>query len=46
MYNFFLNSGDHDMVVPFSSTQLWIKSLKYSIIDDWKPWVVDGQVAG
>ncbi|XP_049404453.1 serine carboxypeptidase-like 13 [Solanum stenotomum] len=39
-------SGDHDMVVPFSSTQLWIKSLSYSIIDDWKPWVVDGHVAG
>ncbi|XP_027773128.1 serine carboxypeptidase-like 13 isoform X2 [Solanum pennellii] len=39
-------SGDHDMVVPFSSTQLWIKSLNYSIINDWKPWVVDGQVAG
>ncbi|KAG5607150.1 hypothetical protein H5410_028642, partial [Solanum commersonii] len=39
-------SGDHDMVVPFSSTQLWIKSLNYSIIDDWKPWFVDGQVAG
>ncbi|MCD7448383.1 Carboxypeptidase [Datura stramonium] len=39
-------SGDHDMVVPFISTQAWIKSLNYSIADDWKPWVVDGQVAG
>ncbi|CAN4097354.1 unnamed protein product [Withania somnifera] len=39
-------SGDHDMVVPFSSTQSWIKSLNYSIIDDWKPWIVNGQVAG
>ncbi|KAK4716785.1 hypothetical protein R3W88_015123 [Solanum pinnatisectum] len=39
-------SGDHDMVVPFISTQVWIKSLNYSIIDDWRPWIVDGQVAG
>lgn len=39
-------SGDHDLVVPFISTQVWIKSLNYSIIDDWKPWIVDGQVAG
>ncbi|KAK4352979.1 hypothetical protein RND71_028497 [Anisodus tanguticus] len=39
-------SGDHDMVMPFISTQTWIKSLNYSIIDDWKSWIVDGQVAG
>ncbi|XP_047257661.1 putative serine carboxypeptidase-like 52 [Capsicum annuum] len=39
-------SGDHDMTVPFQSTQFWIKSLNYSIIDDWRPWIVGGQVAG
>lgn len=39
-------SGDHDLVVPFSSTLSWIKSLNYSIIDDWRPWIVDDQVAG
>ncbi|XP_060213455.1 serine carboxypeptidase-like 13 isoform X2 [Lycium barbarum] len=39
-------SGDHDMVIPFISTQAWIKSLNYSISDDWKPWIIDGQVAG
>ncbi|KAL5726988.1 sinapoylglucose--choline O-sinapoyltransferase [Ranunculus cassubicifolius] len=39
-------SGDYDYSVPFMSTQSWIKSLNYSITDDWRPWTVDGQVAG
>ncbi|POO03704.1 Serine carboxypeptidase-like [Trema orientale] len=39
-------SGDHDMVVPNLGTQAWIKSLNYSIVDDWRPWLVQGQVAG
>ncbi|XP_009795830.1 serine carboxypeptidase-like 18 [Nicotiana sylvestris] len=39
-------SGDHDMVVPHSSTEEWIDSLKLPIADDWEPWFVDGQVAG
>lgn len=40
------NSGDHDMVVPFQSTQAWIRGLNYPIIDDWRPWIVEGQYAG
>ncbi|XP_020963633.1 serine carboxypeptidase-like 18, partial [Arachis ipaensis] len=40
------NSGDHDMVVPFLATQAWIRSLNYSIVDDWRPWYTNGQVAG
>lgn len=40
------NSGDHDMVVPFLGTQAWIRSLNYSILDDWRPWIVDWQIAG
>ncbi|WMV27292.1 hypothetical protein MTR67_020677 [Solanum verrucosum] len=39
-------SGDHDIVVTFRSTQAWIKSLNYSIVDDWRAWTVDNQVAG
>ncbi|KAK1269287.1 Serine carboxypeptidase-like 2 [Acorus gramineus] len=42
----FYESGDHDMIVPHISTQSWIKSLGFSIVDDWRPWSVDGQVAG
>ncbi|KAG5543663.1 hypothetical protein RHGRI_016427 [Rhododendron griersonianum] len=41
-----LKSGDHDLIVPFLGTQAWIKSLNYSIVDDWRSWKVEGQVAG
>lgn len=40
-----LNSGGHDLAVPFQSTQTWIKSLNYSIIDDWRLWTFGGQIA-
>ncbi|KAL0898310.1 hypothetical protein Bca101_082271 [Brassica carinata] len=39
-------SGDHDMTVPFLATQAWIRSLNYSIIDDWRPWMINDQIAG
>ncbi|XP_022136841.1 putative serine carboxypeptidase-like 52 [Momordica charantia] len=39
-------SGDHDMLVSHLDTQAWIKSLNYSIVDDWRPWFINHQVAG
>ncbi|THG14855.1 hypothetical protein TEA_010422 [Camellia sinensis var. sinensis] len=39
-------SGDHDMGVPFLGTQAWIRELNYSIVDEWRSWWVQGQVAG
>ncbi|XP_039686229.1 serine carboxypeptidase-like 12 isoform X2 [Medicago truncatula] len=39
-------NGDHDMTVPFLATQAWIRSLNYSIVDDWRQWYTDDQVAG
>ncbi|XP_058771388.1 serine carboxypeptidase-like 11 [Vicia villosa] len=39
-------SGDHDLLVPFLATQAWIRSLNYSIIDDWRQWHTNDQVAG
>ncbi|KAJ4842745.1 hypothetical protein Tsubulata_027206 [Turnera subulata] len=39
-------SGDHDMLVSFVGTQAWIRSLNYSIVDDWRAWYLQGQVAG
>ncbi|KAJ0011151.1 hypothetical protein Pint_33644 [Pistacia integerrima] len=41
-----IECGDHDMVVPLLGTEQWIKSLNLTIVNDWRPWFVDGQVAG
>ncbi|CAN6819009.1 unnamed protein product, partial [Brassica oleracea] len=38
--------GDHDLLVPFLASQDWISSLNYSIVEDWRPWLVHNQVAG
>ncbi|CAH9080704.1 unnamed protein product [Cuscuta epithymum] len=45
-YRSLVYSGDHDFVIAFLSTQAWIRSLNYSIIDEWRPWMVDDQIAG
>ncbi|CAL5204604.1 unnamed protein product [Lathyrus oleraceus] len=45
-YRSLIYSGDHDMIVPFLHTQAWIASLNYSIVDDWRQWYSNGQVAG
>ena len=34
------------MVVPHMDTEAWIKKLNYSIVDDWRPWFIQNQVAG
>ncbi|THU73643.1 hypothetical protein C4D60_Mb04t25020 [Musa balbisiana] len=38
--------GDHDLYIPFVGTKAWIKSLNFSLVDDWRSWHVEGQVAG
>ncbi|XP_027157748.1 serine carboxypeptidase-like 2 isoform X4 [Coffea eugenioides] len=45
-YRSLIYSGDHDLMVPHIETQAWIRSLHYPIIDDWRQWIHEGQVAG
>ncbi|XP_039140602.1 serine carboxypeptidase-like 18 isoform X2 [Dioscorea cayenensis subsp. rotundata] len=45
-YRALVYSGDHDLVIPHIGTQTWIRSLNYSIVDDWRSWFSGGQVAG
>lgn len=39
-------NGDHDLKIPFIGTLKWVKSLKFSVLEPWRSWHVDGQVAG
>lgn len=41
-----VDSGDHDMRVPYIGTEAWTRSLGYEIVDEWRQWWVDKQVAG
>ncbi|CAI9770000.1 unnamed protein product [Fraxinus pennsylvanica] len=45
-YEALVYSGDHDLKIPYMSTLKWIRSLNMTIEDSWRPWVVNGQVAG
>ncbi|VVA93125.1 unnamed protein product [Arabis nemorensis] len=45
-YRSLILSGDHGMTIPFIATQTWIRSLNYSIIEKWRPWMVLDRVAG
>uniref|UniRef100_A0A1J3IGU3 Carboxypeptidase n=1 Tax=Noccaea caerulescens TaxID=107243 RepID=A0A1J3IGU3_NOCCA len=45
-YRALIYSGDHDMCVPFTGSQAWTYSLGYKVIDEWRPWMSNDQVAG
>ncbi|KAF3543984.1 hypothetical protein DY000_02000673, partial [Brassica cretica] len=45
-YRSLIFSGDHDLMAPFISTQAWIRSLNYSVVEKWRPWMIHNQVAG
>ena len=39
-------SGDQDAAIPTLGTIRWIHNLGYNIIEDWKQWIADNQIAG
>ncbi|CAN6248117.1 unnamed protein product [Urochloa humidicola] len=45
-YRVLIYSGDHDLCVPFSGTEAWVKSIGYQVVDRWRPWYYGKQVAG
>ncbi|XP_076960474.1 serine carboxypeptidase-like 13 [Bidens hawaiensis] len=45
-YRSLVYSGDHDMLIPHHSTQAWVKDLNYSVIDQWRSWKHNEQIAG
>ncbi|XP_050208295.1 serine carboxypeptidase-like 20 [Mercurialis annua] len=45
-YRALIYSGDHDMCVPFTGSELWTRSLGYKIVDEWRSWLSNDQVAG
>ncbi|PKA49679.1 Putative serine carboxypeptidase-like 52 [Apostasia shenzhenica] len=45
-YRALVYSGDHDLDVPFIGTLEWMRSLNFSVIQEWHSWHAGGQVAG
>ncbi|KAG1672516.1 hypothetical protein FOA52_002825 [Chlamydomonas sp. UWO 241] len=39
-------SGDHDMVVPFTSTRAWVYGMDLRVEQPYDAWLIDRQVAG
>lgn len=34
------------MCVPYTGSQAWTRSVGEKVVDEWRPWFVDEQVAG
>ncbi|KAL9227497.1 hypothetical protein vseg_003180 [Gypsophila vaccaria] len=45
-YRALIYSGDHDMCVPYTGSEAWTSSLGYKIVDSWRPWLLNNEVAG
>ncbi|CAM8901476.1 unnamed protein product [Rhodiola kirilowii] len=44
--NVLVQTGDRDMIVPHVATRTWVQELDLDVDSNWRPWFVDGQVAG
>ena len=45
-YRMMFYSGDTDGAVPTYGSKEWIKDLNWDIVDEWRPWMTNGQVSG
>ncbi|KAK2997129.1 hypothetical protein RJ639_026213 [Escallonia herrerae] len=45
-YRALIFSGDHDLSVPYTGSQAWTRSLGYKVVDKWRPWQSNNQIAG
>ncbi|CAL5032961.1 unnamed protein product [Urochloa decumbens] len=45
-YRVLIYSGDHDLCIPHTGTEAWVKSIGYQVVDGWRPWYFGEQVAG
>ncbi|KAF8014704.1 hypothetical protein BT93_H0497 [Corymbia citriodora subsp. variegata] len=45
-YRALIFSGDHDMRVPYTGSEAWTRSMGYKIVDEWRSWTFNEQVAG
>ncbi|XP_004289772.1 PREDICTED: serine carboxypeptidase-like 18 [Fragaria vesca subsp. vesca] len=45
-YRSLIYSGDHDGLIPYVGTLAWINYLNLTVSDGWRPWYVNGNVAG
>nr|XP_012466002.1 unnamed protein product [Gossypium raimondii] len=43
---YFYGSEDHDIYIPFTGSEAWTRSIRYKIVDEWRPWIYNGQVSG
>ncbi|CAM8904269.1 unnamed protein product [Rhodiola kirilowii] len=44
--NVLVTNGDRDMTVTHVATRAWVQELDLDVASNWRPWFVDGQVAG
>jgi carboxypeptidase C (cathepsin A) len=45
-YRTLIYNGDVDCCVPYTDNEQWTSSFGYAIQEDWRPWLVNDQVAG
>ncbi|CAI9786755.1 unnamed protein product [Fraxinus pennsylvanica] len=45
-YDALVYNADQDMAAPYMGPLTWFRILNLTIDDNWKPWLVNGQVAG